>query len=617
MGIESLGNNFGAFSFMYGNDVVYLTKIQTLLIVTIFESLFSDKPTYSEAINVLKAFSSRGKHYSTIEKIRNSNDKGERDELKKTLPIVCFAGRFTKRNKSSFVKGSSLLVLDFDEGDDLKGAREKLEKWSCTYSCFSSPSGGDRFKALIAIPQVIDDNEYKEFFEFFEKKWDSLDPSGKDVSRAAFITYDKNVYINENAKVFTREMLNKYKPKPPKKQTDKKLLDVIANWIRYANKGERQHQCCKAAFYAGGLCKMGQLQEAPTIAALEQAAHDRGGEVDQSLRAIKESFEQGKLRPVLNVSELDNAVRSLKPKVNVNDFLVDEDEMDEEIEDFYEDRRVYGRGIGNENFDHYWKYRDNAFYLIVGGKGQGKSLTVMYLLLLDAIRNNKKYVVALFENTPSSGRNILISFYLDKFAKHVYKDKRLVYEEAKKVIGKHFTFINPNKGDNQLTFYDVIAIAKQLNKDKDYSGLFVDPINAVKLPNGITNEYRYLVDVGSEAKRFATNEMSIYISAHPNSNKQREGGAPKDISVEGGGTLPNKADVTATLYRDVYGEDEAKYITDLRVTKVRDKELYGGDENLDNFPIRLIFDRDGYGFKLSCPYPNTAGYAPMEKIKVK
>jgi hypothetical protein len=242
---------------------------------------------------------------------------------------------------------------------------------------------------------------------------------------------------------------------------------------------------------------------------------------------------------------------------------------------------------------------------------------MMYLLLLDAIRNNKKYVIALFENTPSSGRNILISFYLDKFAKHVYKDKRLVYEEAKKVIGEHFTFINPNKGDNQLTFYDVIAIAKQLNKEKNYSGLFVDPINAVKLPNGTTNEYRYLVDVGSEAKRFATNEMSIYISAHPSSNKQREGGAPKDVSVEGGGTLPNKADVTATLYRDVYGEDEAKYITDLRVTKVRDKELYGGDENLDNFPIRLIFDRDGYGFKLSCPYPNTAGYAPMEKIKVK
>jgi hypothetical protein len=67
----------------------------------------------------------------------------------------------------------------------------------------------------------------------------------------------------------------------------------------------------------------------------------------------------------------------------------------------------------------------------------------------------------------------------------------------------------------------------------------------------------------------------------------------------------------------VYGEDEAKYITDLRVTKVRDKELYGGDENLDNFPIRLIFDRKGYGFFMACPYPNTAGYAPQQKIKVQ
>jgi hypothetical protein len=573
-------------------------------VVTIFDSLYDDKPVYSEANDVLSAFAVRGKHYSTIERIRNSKEKAERDELKKTLPIVCFGGRFTARKKAALEKASQLIILDFDEGENLKTVRERMEKWNCTYSCFSSPSGGDRFKALVKIDEVKDDEEFKEYFDFFERNY-SVDISGKDISRACFSTYDPDIYINANAKVFTKEMLKRFTPKPPRKQTDQKLIELVSNWIRLAPQGTRQHNCCKAGFYAGGLTKMGQLEQSSALAALHQAAQDRGGEIDQSIRAINESFEQGKLRPILNINELDNVVRGMKKKVvDVKSLIVSPDKMNQQSEDLYEGRLEMGRGIGIANFDKFVRFRQNSFTFIVGKRGVGKTATTLYLLCLDAKKSDTKYLVCGIENSSFSLRNQLISFYLRERAAEAYKTNKIGLRAAEEFIDSHFVFI---QYDEAWEIADILSIAKQLDEEHNFGGLFIDPYNAVTVPN-VPNTFKYHVDSANACRMFSDRHFSVLLTAHPNSAGQREAGTPSDVMAEHGGTFPNKAHMTMVVDRNAKAEGEEKYTTRVSVDKVRDKDIFGGDETATEFPIVMRLNPINATFIAHLPIHGESNY---------
>ena len=65
--------------------------------VTVFKH-YSDvgNPIYTSVDNVLHSIKTGGKNLELINKIRNSEDKSERTELKKELPCVCFAGEFRR-----------------------------------------------------------------------------------------------------------------------------------------------------------------------------------------------------------------------------------------------------------------------------------------------------------------------------------------------------------------------------------------------------------------------------------------------------------------------------------------------------------------------------------------
>ena len=585
------------------------------MIVTVFESLYSAKPSYHHHLQVLDRIKNGGPLNGALAEIRES-DKDTRQNLKKKLPIICFGGKFSERKKTALIKASGLLILDFDDGDVIK-LRKQFESRPYTVAAFAGPSGKEKsLKVLIRIPEVKDDEEHKLYFGYIERLLPGLDSSGKDICRACFYTHDADCYINPNATEFTLP-----KGYIETMSQPEAALKSVCDGILTAPKGTSHHAVLVAAFTAGGLAAGGLINDSVALRALEDAADTRRPKEPKDSRdAIRTAFDAGKQNPLYDNESISKAVVKFdKPKrvVRGDSLIVSCDEMDDEIEDFYEDRKDFGRGIGNPDFDHFWRYRNNCFYFIISAKGQGKTTTVLFLMLMDAVKNNKKYVVGLFENTASSGRNTLISFYLDRFAKGVYQTNRDRYNHAKEKIDEHFTFINPQKAEGELYFDDILAAAKQINERDKHDALFIDPINSVPVPPDTRNEYRYMVDCARKSKDFSTSVMSLYITGHPNSSKQREGGHAKDVDAEGGGTFPNKADVTATLWRDVYGEGDAKYVTDLRVTKVRDKEIYGGDENLENFPIRFIFDKTGYGFHLACPTPHGAGYATMKKVNIK
>ena len=113
-------------------------------IVTIFKNIKeTNTPFHKDVLFILDRIKN-GTNKELIKKIRKTADKGQRNELKKNLPAICFSGKFSKRNSESIIEHSGLLCLDFDgysSTKDMLQDKERFCKDNYVYSCFVSPSG--------------------------------------------------------------------------------------------------------------------------------------------------------------------------------------------------------------------------------------------------------------------------------------------------------------------------------------------------------------------------------------------------------------------------------------------------------------------------------------------
>lgn len=113
---------------------------------------------------------------------------------------VTFSGTFLKRNDKALISNSGLLVIDFNHIDDIDSLKESLlqDEYFETKLLFTSPSG-DCLKWIIPID--LTKAKHQDYFRtvanYIKHTYQmEIDQSGKDVSRACFISHDEAVYIN-------------------------------------------------------------------------------------------------------------------------------------------------------------------------------------------------------------------------------------------------------------------------------------------------------------------------------------------------------------------------------------------------------------------------------------
>ena len=174
---------------------------------------------YVNVVSVLSAIRD-GKYKKEIEDIRVS-EKERRSYLKKFLPAATFSGTFkrtkeynTKRgkyeNKTRLDKNilvySGLVTIDIDVKDPeiLDEVKEVLLDDPFVYSFFHSPSGG--LKILIKVDSSEDKHKlygFPQVKDYIESMYNlDVDPSGKNISRLCFVSYDPNLFLNEDSEVF-------------------------------------------------------------------------------------------------------------------------------------------------------------------------------------------------------------------------------------------------------------------------------------------------------------------------------------------------------------------------------------------------------------------------------
>ncbi len=155
-----------------------------------------------------------------IEQIRNEKDKDKRYELKLKLSYVTFTGTFEKRGNNKLLKSSGLICLDYDEIDNLEEVKEKLKCDNFIYCFFVSPSGNG-LKVIVKIPEVKNDDEYKQYWNSVSKHFKivKVDKGTKDISRACYLSVDKNPYFNPDSEIYTDKLQENLEEKEIKKAT--------------------------------------------------------------------------------------------------------------------------------------------------------------------------------------------------------------------------------------------------------------------------------------------------------------------------------------------------------------------------------------------------------------
>ena len=142
--------------------------------ITIFKDIKDTaQPFYRDVEKIIERIR-EGSSKDIVRAIRTEVDKEIRNQLKMSLPAICFSGKFTKRNDSSLIEHSGIMCLDFDNftsEKDMLEEKENLTKDRYTYSVFVSPSGNG-LKVLVKIPP--EEENHKKFFNSLEKHYNSV-----------------------------------------------------------------------------------------------------------------------------------------------------------------------------------------------------------------------------------------------------------------------------------------------------------------------------------------------------------------------------------------------------------------------------------------------------------
>jgi len=135
------------------------------------------------------------------QQLRQQDSPAEARKFKAShFPYVTFGGRFEKRSDKHLLQPSGLMVIDLDDVPEMAAVRKALiaEVDYETQLLFTSPSGRGLKWITSYLPQQISHLDYFRLLCSYLEAMYGLRPdeSGKDISRACFISWDEDPFIH-------------------------------------------------------------------------------------------------------------------------------------------------------------------------------------------------------------------------------------------------------------------------------------------------------------------------------------------------------------------------------------------------------------------------------------
>ena len=167
---------------------------------TRFKSLRNTKPEVVVSLTDVLAEIASDKYKSQIEEIRKA-EAPSKSPLKDKLPVFTPTGIFNYRSLAGLEEYNGLMCLDIDHVEDPTFLKEQCKKLNYVYAAFITPSGKG-LKVMIKSPATSEN--YREIEAKVAEAF-SLDTGAirdnhcKDIARIQFVSYDPELYINENS----------------------------------------------------------------------------------------------------------------------------------------------------------------------------------------------------------------------------------------------------------------------------------------------------------------------------------------------------------------------------------------------------------------------------------
>ena len=171
--------------------------------VTRFSGLRSTKPKEITTLSVVLDEIKNGTYADKIHNVRKDLSK------KQYLPVFTPTGQFSHRSIAGLEIYNGLVCLDVDHQKDPNDLINRCKNIPWVTSAFITPSG---FGVKVLIQTDATQEDYKQvelevsqqFEEFTGAKRDN---HCKDIARIQFVSHDPDLFINENAEIFTKQSI--------------------------------------------------------------------------------------------------------------------------------------------------------------------------------------------------------------------------------------------------------------------------------------------------------------------------------------------------------------------------------------------------------------------------
>lgn len=585
--------------------------------ITVFKELTNVKEHYCKPIDDILIAIKNGRWKESVDRVRTAPDDIIKGERKKQLPCILFSGEFTERNEKFITKHSGFAIMDFDHVKDLAKFKKYMSGEECVYSAFISPSG-DGLKVVIRIPNVIENHILH--YNALLKRYNTADPTSINIARVCFASYDPDIYINKEAKVFTDKCKTeiKFSVKPQQKiiDTNKYILratDIIKNSID----GEKHKCLLRASVLIGGFISGGLVDEIEGIQQLEIAINNKeihsfkdaqitirnGVNWGKNYPLYKETYEQR----IIDIVNEDIIIENESAKDVIKCI-----DVQDKILYSYHNGTSRGESTHFPKIDEHFRWKRGEVTLMTGIGNHGKTELMMQLMLMKSIKNGYRWGVFSPESMPvEEFYKGLIHSFVGESPEGFHHNKMSLEKlmEAIKFINEHFFLIYPK--DNSPTPKYIINRFRELIIKENIDGCLIDPYN--QLDNDITKkngrEDQYLSTFLTDIKRFAVEaDIFFLIITHPKTGliKLKDGNydCPEVFDLSGGAMWSNKCDNILCTHRPYYTTDKTNTNVLFKSQKIKKQKLNGipGEVVLD-------FDREKGRFY------QTDGFHPLEEQK--
>jgi len=284
----------------------------------------------------------------------------------------------------------------------------------------------------------------------------------------------------------------------------------------------------------------------------------------------------------------------------IEGVLTVEEDLIDEIYQYWEHGYPMGEKSGIENLDPYISFMQGQYTTITGIPSSGKSEFLDYIVCSLANNHGWKFGVSSFENQPASlhATKLIEKLQNGSFAFRKDPSHRITqaqFEMGLLKVNDHFTFVNIPKSDVSLD--GLLDKFSELVERKGCKGFIIDPWNYIEhlIPAGYT-ETQYISESLTKIKSFCLKyQAHIFLVAHPTKLRKDLGTGKYEIptlySISGSAHFFNKTDNGITVYRDFETKIVTVYIQKIRYSwlgKVGFCEFMYNTDTRQYYPVNYV-----------------------------